>query len=222
MPNSSAATAKTKSVWLSGRMRLTVPSPGPRPNQPPRWKVSSARSMLKVSPEPGSHEALDALRHVRHGEIRRRPGPTPAAPARPSTQTSRMPARKNSAPQTSATSMVWPKSGCSTSTVTTTSSSASAMVLAGISGRRADSPNSQAIRITKAGLRNSEGWMLIAEQHDPAPRALDLGAEERRRGDQQKADHEHDERERGGSGAATGTRSPAAPRAPGPETACAG
>ena len=29
MPNSSAPTAKTKSVWLSGRMRLTVPSPGP-------------------------------------------------------------------------------------------------------------------------------------------------------------------------------------------------
>ncbi len=34
------------------------------------------------------------------------------------------------------------------------------MVLAGISGRRADSPNSQAIRMTKAGLRNSDGWML--------------------------------------------------------------
>ena len=34
------------------------------------------------------------------------------------------------------------------------------MVFAGISGRRADSPNSQAIRITKAGLRNSDGWML--------------------------------------------------------------
>ena len=29
MPNSSPATAKTKSVWLSGMMRLTVPSPGP-------------------------------------------------------------------------------------------------------------------------------------------------------------------------------------------------
>ncbi len=34
------------------------------------------------------------------------------------------------------------------------------MVLAGISGRFADSPNSQAIRTTKAGLRNSDGWML--------------------------------------------------------------
>ena len=34
------------------------------------------------------------------------------------------------------------------------------MVLAGMSGRRANSPNSQAIRITKAGLRNSDGWRL--------------------------------------------------------------
>ena len=56
--------------------------------------------------------------------------------------------------------MVWPKSGCSTNNATTTMSSASAMVLAGISGRFANSPNSQAIRITKAGLRNSDGWML--------------------------------------------------------------
>ena len=56
--------------------------------------------------------------------------------------------------------MVWPKSGCSTSPSTTVASIPSAMVLAGISGRRADSPNSQAIRITKAGLRNSDGWML--------------------------------------------------------------
>ena len=42
MPNSSAATANTKSAWLSGRMRFTVPSPGPRPNQPPRTKDSIA------------------------------------------------------------------------------------------------------------------------------------------------------------------------------------
>jgi hypothetical protein len=32
--------------------------------------------------------------------------------------------------------------------------------LAGISGRLADSPNSQATRMTKAGFRNSDGWML--------------------------------------------------------------
>src|SRR5262245_40221965 len=42
MPNSSAATAKTKSAWLSGSTRFTVPSPGPRPNQPPRRNDSSA------------------------------------------------------------------------------------------------------------------------------------------------------------------------------------
>ena len=52
-PNSSAATEKTKSVWLSGSRRLTVPSPGPRPNQPPRMKLSVAMSMLKLSPEAG-------------------------------------------------------------------------------------------------------------------------------------------------------------------------
>ena len=39
-------------------------------------------------------------------------------------------------------------------------SSASAMVLAGISGRRADSPNNHATRITKDGLRNSDGCRL--------------------------------------------------------------
>ena len=58
MPNSSAATAKTKSVWLSGRMRLMVPSPGPRPNQPPRTNDSTAWSILKVSPEAGSMNRL--------------------------------------------------------------------------------------------------------------------------------------------------------------------
>ena len=36
----------------------------------------------------------------------------------------------------------------------------SANVFAGISGFLADSANSHAIRITKAGLRNSDGWML--------------------------------------------------------------
>ena len=72
-----------------------------------------------------------------------------------------MPARKNSALQTSAISIVWPKSGCSTSPVMASSSSASAKVFAGISGRRADSPNSHAMRMTKAGLRNSDGWILI-------------------------------------------------------------
>ena len=47
-----------------------------------------------------------------------------------------------------------------TSSVTTISSSTSEIRLAGMSGRLEDSPNSQAIRMTKAGLRNSDGWML--------------------------------------------------------------
>ena len=58
MPNSSAATAKTKSAWLSGRMRLTLPSPGPSPNQPPFMKDSIAVSIWKVSPEAGSRNRL--------------------------------------------------------------------------------------------------------------------------------------------------------------------
>ena len=67
---------------------------------------------------------------------------------------------KNSALHTSTISMVWPKSGWMTKSDTTISSRPSASALAGISGCLADSPNSQAIRMTKAGLRNSDGWML--------------------------------------------------------------
>ena len=83
-----------------------------------------------------------------------------AMPAMPNTQISRMPAMKNSALHTSTTSMVWPKSGWITRSATTISSSSSDSALAGMSGRLADSPNSQATRMTKAGLRNSEGWIL--------------------------------------------------------------
>ena len=78
----------------------------------------------------------------------------------PATQISRIPAMKNSALHTSAISMVWPKSGCTTSSATTISSNASEKAFAGMSGRLADSPNSQATMMTKAGLRNSDGWML--------------------------------------------------------------
>ena len=79
----------------------------------------------------------------------------------PNTQITRMPAMKNSALHTSTTSMVWPKSGCITKSATTMSSMASEMVLAGMSGRVADSPNSQATSTTKAGFRNSDGWMFM-------------------------------------------------------------
>ena len=56
--------------------------------------------------------------------------------------------------------MVWPKSGSITRSDTSVISSASAIEVAGISGRRADSANSQAASTTKAGLADSEAWML--------------------------------------------------------------
>ena len=56
--------------------------------------------------------------------------------------------------------MVWPKSGSITSSETSISNSTSAIEVAGISGRRADSANSHAASTTKAGLADSEAWML--------------------------------------------------------------
>ena len=56
--------------------------------------------------------------------------------------------------------MVWPKSGSITNSDTSISSSTSAIEVAGISGRRADSANSHAASTTKAGLADSEAWML--------------------------------------------------------------
>src|ERR1700749_1003870 len=71
-----------------------------------------------------------------------------------------MPAMKNSVPHTIRISMVWPKSGSITSSDTSINNSAIAIEVAGISGRRADSANSQAATTTKAGLADSEAWML--------------------------------------------------------------
>ena len=56
--------------------------------------------------------------------------------------------------------MVWPKSGSITSKVTSSSKMPTAIELAGISGRRADSENSQAASTTNAGLADSEAWIL--------------------------------------------------------------
>ena len=69
MPNSSAATAKTKSVWLSGRMRLTVPSPGPAAE--PAAAQEGFERLVDLEGVAGRRieEALDAPRHVRDGEI---------------------------------------------------------------------------------------------------------------------------------------------------------
>ena len=86
--------------------------------------------------------------------------PPAATPVSPITQMNRIPAMKNSAPHTSAMRVVWPKSGCATRTTMVANSSTIANALAGTSGLLANSANSQAVRMTNAGLRNSEGWML--------------------------------------------------------------
>ena len=90
--------------------------------------------------------------------------------------------------------MVWPKSGSITNSDTSVSSSASAIEVAGISGRRADSANSHAASTTKAGLADFGRLDVDADQRDPAPRALDLGTDQQRRHDQHDRDREHDQR----------------------------
>ena len=56
--------------------------------------------------------------------------------------------------------MVWPKSGSITNSEISVISSTSAIEVAGISGRRVDSANSHAASTTKAGLADSDAWML--------------------------------------------------------------
>ena len=101
---------------------------------------------------------------------------------------------KNSEPHTIRISMVWPKSGSITSSDTSSSSSISAIDVAGISGRRADSANSHAAITTNAGLAEFGSLDIDADQGDPAPRALDLGTEQQCRHDQHDRDREYDQR----------------------------
>ena len=56
--------------------------------------------------------------------------------------------------------MVWPKSGSITSSDTSVINSTSAIEVAGISGRFADFANSHAAITTKAGLADSDAWIL--------------------------------------------------------------
>ncbi len=51
-----------KSVCESGRLRLTIPSPGPRPNQEPETKTFERRLRLEI----GRH-AADRLRRLEKG-----------------------------------------------------------------------------------------------------------------------------------------------------------
>jgi len=95
-----------------------------------------------------------------------------ATPASPNIHTSRMPAMKNSALHTSTISMVWPKSGCTTSSATTISSIASEMALVGMSAACgfAEQPGHQN---DESGFEKFRGLNVDAEQDQPAPRALD-------------------------------------------------
>ena len=68
MPNSSPATEKTKSAWLSGMMRLTMPSPGPTPNQPPLM-IASRRHVDLERIALAGQEAVDAAGDVREDVV---------------------------------------------------------------------------------------------------------------------------------------------------------
>ena len=181
MPNSSPVTAKMKSVWASGRMRLTVPFARPLA-EPAAGQETVERGVdLKriddAAAGAGIEEFQDAGAHMRHEFI----GEQRAAEARPrrcpTTQNQCSPAMKNSAAQTSETSIVWPKSGWR---------------ISGTIGHRQQQDGDQvggnvaplaALR-EGPGDENDEGRLqelrgLDAE--DPAPRSLDLMAEEQAR-----------------------------------------
>ena len=89
------------------------------------------------------------------------------------------PERKNSVAHTRLTSSVWPTSGSdSRAGPRTALPSGSASGSAGMSVRASLSANSQADRITNAGLANSEGWNEWPPKLQPAARAVDLGPDE--------------------------------------------
>ena len=62
MPNSSAVDGEDEVGVASGRMRLTVPSPGPLPNQPPCTKLSMRGVDLEGVARRRVEEPVDARR----------------------------------------------------------------------------------------------------------------------------------------------------------------
>ena len=93
--------------------------------------------------------------------------PETPKPPRPNTQNQCSPAMKNSAIQTSETSMVWPKSGCSISGMIVAGHKRMAISVPGTSRRLPPSEKAQATRMTKAGFRNSDGWMPKIQRREP-------------------------------------------------------
>ena len=105
-------------------------------------------------------EAVDAAGDVREASYRRRSTPpTPAAPS-PMIQSHGTPAMKNSAPQVIETSMVWPKSGCGDQQRDDDAEQDRwrrdcPECPAGAHARR----TARRQMTTKAGFRNSDGWI---------------------------------------------------------------
>jgi len=109
--------------------------------------------------------------------------PAPAAPASPATQIIRMPAMKNRRPTPSGSAWSGRNQVPPPAAPPDVSSSASAIDVAGISGRRVDSANATPAAPERR-LGGFGAWMLRPIRVNPAPRTLDLGAEQQRRHDQ--------------------------------------
>ena len=90
--------------------------------------------------------------------------------------------------------MVWPKSGSITNSDTSVINSASAIEVAGISGRPRRFRKQPRRQHHEGGLRGLGGLDVDTEQRDPAPRALHLRADQQRRHDQRDRDREYDQR----------------------------
>ena len=192
MPNSSAATANTKSVWLSGRIRLTVPSPGP---SEPAAALEGFERLVDVEGVAGGRvaESLDALRHVRNEHVRARKSDRGGAAQSHHPNETHAGEEEQCAPD---------------------ERDQHRLAEIGLQHEPGDGKQQQRER---EGIRrhfrpprrlaeqpcdeDDEGgleefrWLDIdPEQNNPAARALDLGAELQRRRDQRKAHQEDDDR----------------------------
>ena len=137
MPNSSAVTAKMKSVWRVGQDALDRAFARAACRTSRRHESSaSAISTWKVSRcrrGAGIEESIDARRAHAARFIGEHQPPMPAA-ADADDPEPVQPGHEEQRAQTSETSMVWPKSGCRISSDDVDGSSSSAMRLAGMSG----------------------------------------------------------------------------------------
>ena len=99
-------------------------------------------------------------------------------PPTATTQNQCRPARKKSAVQTIATSIVWPKSGSRISGTIVSGSRTKDRILAGIAVGpfRPPSVKAQAARTTNAGLMNSDGWRPKIQRRAPLTSAPNMSA----------------------------------------------